>query len=537
MHLNSLSPIRLFDALLSAFAQTLVVFVFCLAQLTALAVARAGDPPAVEWTKTFGGARDDVARSVQQTSDGGYIVAAKVNGGGDAQLHLIKTNASGIVDPDDPATWERTYNGTGFGASVQQTDDDQDGERDDGFVVVSSTDTLGGGAEDVYLLKIDADGNPLWERTFGGASRDIGASVEQTSDGGFVIVGWTDSYGAGGTDIYLIKTDTEGNVSPEDPTTWETTLGGMRSDIGVTVQQTDDDADGERDDGYIIGGRTNSFGAGQDDLYLVKTDSAGNTLWDRTFGGEENDRTAKVRQAIDGGYVVVGTIRPSADAEDRIFFVKTDSEGVIDPENPETWDKTFGRDNGEYSYGDAFQETADGGYVISGATCGPEICELYIVKTDAEGSRLWEKTIYGGDVDTAGLSIQEISDGGYIVAGSVGPASVTPRDIFLLKLGTEPDGEVESFLRGDCNDDGSVDISDASCILNWLFLGGLGLGCLASANTNADSGADISDATYLLNFLFLGGPSPVAPYPDCGVGTQPTDVENCAIPPANCATS
>jgi len=91
-----------------------------------------------------------------------------------------------------------------------------------------------------------------------------------------------------------------------------------------------------------------------------------------------------------------------------------------------------------------------------------------------------------------------------------------------------------SFLRGDCNDDGNVDIADATCALNWLFAGGPAPGCSAALNTNGDAKVDITDATYLLNHLFSGGPAPVAPFPDCGPGMLPTDADTCETPPGNC---
>jgi hypothetical protein len=111
------------------------------------------------------------------------------------------------------------------------------------------------------------------------------------------------------------------------------------------------------------------------------------------------------------------------------------------------------------------------------------------------------------------------------------------QDLYPLQLGVEvSDGAGEpSFIRGDCNDDGGVDISDAVCVLNWLFLGGSAPDCAAVANSNGDAAADISDATYLLNHLFLGGPTPTAPYPSCGAGTLPADATTCASPPARCS--
>ena len=214
------------------------------------------------WDKTYGGTNNEGIPgygniSVQQTPDGGYIVAAYTNsfGAGGYDFYLIKTDAGGNV------TWTRTFGGIGteygYGNSVGQT-------ADGGYVIVGSTDSFGSGSDDVYLFKTDANGNLLWSKTYGGVNSDYGYSVQQTTTGGYIITGATSSFGSGGYDAYLIKTDPVGNLL------WSKTYGGVGVDYGYSVDKT-------TDGGYVITGYTWSFGVGGADVYLIKTDANGNS--------------------------------------------------------------------------------------------------------------------------------------------------------------------------------------------------------------------------------------------------------------------
>ena len=202
---------------------------------------------------------------------------------------LVKTDINGVEQ------WNQNFGGTGDdrGMSVRQT-------NDGGYIVCGGTtsNTAGPWDSDVYLIKTDINGVEQWQKTFGGTSNDLGSSVKQTTDGGFIICGVTESFNTlnlnGAYSVYLIKTDGNGNEL------WNKTFGGTNEERGYSVQQT-------TDGGYIISGTTLSFANGIADVYLIKTDGSGNELWNKTFGGTYEDVGVDVQQTTDGGYIITGT--------------------------------------------------------------------------------------------------------------------------------------------------------------------------------------------------------------------------------------
>ena len=309
------------------------------------------------WLRTYGGTNDDGGESVQQTTDGGFIIAGCTEsfGAGGADFYLIKTDDSGDT------LWTKTYGGTGYdyGNFVRQT-------TDGGYIVVGCTKSFGTGGYDVYLVKTNNSGDTLWTRTYGGESDEWGCSIRQTTDGGYVIAGITGSLGVDTADVYLLKTNASGD------TLWTRTYGGTGFDWGNSVQQT-------TDGGYIIAGTTSTFGAGSDDVYLVKTNAQGDTLWTRTYGGTGEDYGNSVQQTSDGGYIIAGWTESFGAGLTDVYLIKTNASG------DSLWTRTYGGTS--YDEGNSVQQTKDGGYVIAGYTTssGTGNVDVYLIKTDSLG--------------------------------------------------------------------------------------------------------------------------------------------------------
>ena len=359
------------------------------------------------FTKTFGGSGTDTGSSVCQTDDGGYIITGETwsYGAGWGDVWLIKTDGAGNEE------WNNTFGGSDSeegASSVSQT-------TDGGYIIIGGNEYAKDNF-DVLLIKTDGSGNEEWSKTFGGSDDAGGSSGTQTYDGGYIITGNIESYGAGDDDVWLIKTDASGNEE------WNKTFDDIGNESGNSVQQT-------TDGGYIITGTTWSYDWGNGDVWLIKTDCFGNEEWNKTFGSSFDESGYSVSQTDDGGYIITGYKGSYGD----VWIIKTDSFGN------EEWNNTFGGSNEDV--GRSVFQTSDGGYIITGYTYsyGAGSKDVWLIKTDSFGNEEWNKTFGGTDSDS-GSSVSQTDEGGYIITGYTRSYGAGSRDLWLIK--TDSDGNV-----------------------------------------------------------------------------------------------
>tara|TARA_B110000003_G_C16556940_1_gene498842 strand:+ start:10 stop:1224 length:1215 start_codon:yes stop_codon:yes gene_type:complete len=342
-----------------------------------------------EWT--FGGNNEDWGYSVEQTNDGGYIVA----GDSDGDIYILKTDGNGVQ------LWSQTFGGINddVGFSIQQT-------NDGGFIITGKS-SLGNGDYDVCLIKTDINGIELWSQMFSLSGVDVGKSVYQTNDGGYIVTGSTHNFN-GIFEVFVIKTDVSGNLQ------WIKNYG---TGEGESIQQT-------TDGGYIVSGNSD------EDIYILKTDTYGDTLWTNTFvEGEGNS----IQETIDGGYIITGI------SVSNVLLIKTDSTGY------EQWSQNYG--GTDTDAGKSVQQTTDGGYIVCGYTYsfGNGEADVYLIKIDVNGAEQWSQT-FGDNNEDYSNSVQQTIDGGYIIVGTKDANTTSVLDdIFLIK--TDSQGSVTSIFN------------------------------------------------------------------------------------------
>jgi hypothetical protein len=404
------------------------------------------------WVKTFGGSGGEDCYSVTTSDDGILITGYYSSNDGDFE-GMNKGNKDIFViklDRDGKVLWKKTFGGSGLdkGSSITTT-------GDGGVLITGRTSSNDGdfqgmnkGFEDIFVIKLDGNGNVLWKKTFGGTSDDRGHAITTTGDGGILITGRTESndgdfegMNKGGEDIFVIKLDRDGKVL------WKKLFGGSGVDWGTSITTTDG--------GVLITGLTTSndgdfegMNKGDWDIFVIKLDTDGKVLWKKLFGGSKEDMGQSITTTSDGG-VLITVVAHSNDGDFKgmnkgggdILVIKLDRDGKV------LWKKTFG--GSERDLGSSITTTGDGGILITGRTSSNDgdfqgmnkgFEDIFVMKLDGNGNVLWKKT-YGGSGSEDGESITTTSDGGILITGDYRSndgdfegMNKGDWDIFIMKL-------------------------------------------------------------------------------------------------------
>ena len=406
--------------------------------------------PNIDWQKVIGGSQLDEAFSIQQTSDGGYIVSGEtfstdgdvIGNHGSGDYWVVKLTNNGIV------SWKKCYGGSQYDSEpiIQQT-------VDGGYIIGGTSNSNDGDASgnhgeyDIWIIKLNSTGDLVWQKMYGGGGDEYLGSIQQTTDGGYIIFGGTESNSGnfsgnhGSSDFWLIKINGSGAVL------WQKMMGGSGYDEGKYVRQT-------TDGGYILAGYTSSNDGdisgnhGDSDAWIAKLNSTGNIEWQKCFGGTQDESSFNIHQTVDGGFIL--SVRalssdgdfPTNKGSFDAWIVKLNNNGVVE------WKKSLGGSN--YDSIDYIEQTSDGGYIGAGFSKSTDgdltglnkgEFDMWIVKLNSSGTLTWQKTIGGSSVDYA-HAIKQTNDGGYIIAGTFNtlngdiPSGHGDFDFGIVKLGT-----------------------------------------------------------------------------------------------------
>lgn len=356
----------------------------------------------IQWQKVYGGIGYDIARSIQQTADGGYIVAGETSSfGADTEVWILKLDGSGSIQ------WQNRYGGAGVDVaySIQQT-------SDGGYIAVGETTSFGAGGADAFVFKLKSDGSIDWQKSYGGTNDDRARSIQQTLDDGFIVAGETDSFGGGDLDIWVLKLDGQGAV------VWQKSYGGNDDDVANSVQQTSDG-------GYIVAGGTTPTGSTVNDVFLLRLDASGGVVWQKTYGGVNDDVAYSSQQTSDGGYIVAGRSSSFGNIFGDIWVLKIEPNGDID------WQKTYG--GNESNSANAIQQLSDGRYIVAGETSyfGAGEADVCVLKLEGNGEIGSGSALIRTSSATAtvpGFTAGSSSVAGIVTGAAANPTSASPRD-------------------------------------------------------------------------------------------------------------
>ncbi len=364
------------------------------------------NPLVATWQKAFGGAKDDVAKSVAATDDGGLVIASTSRsfGQGRTDINVMKLDSAGHK------LWSKNFGGKRkeTARAITQT-------KDGDFVVVGSTKSYGAGGYDFYIVKMDKEGNKIWEKVAGGSAKDEATAVISTKDGGILILGTTKSYGAVSYDYYAVKLDKDGTLS------WEQTAGGKEWDIATGVAEAEDGS-------FLLVGKSESFSEDSYDAYVVKLSSEGKKIWEKSFGAKKEDEINAIAKGRDGSFVLVGKTKSYKDKKGDVYII------LLDKDGKKRLVKTYG-DVGEKDRAYGVTALADGGYAITGTSRGMSYgrTDFILIMIDKDGKVL-RTNHYGGKKEEIAYAITQLKDGGIVMVGDTKTYGSGGMDIYAVRV-------------------------------------------------------------------------------------------------------
>gem|GEM_PF-1160877 len=391
-------------------------------------LASASESPTIEWSKTFGGKKYDAATHHIQTIDDGYAIIGSTSSLGPRgqNFWLVKTNRNGTID------WNKAYGGKGddFAYAIIQTDDL-------GFAIAGATTSFDTQEDfDFLLIKTNSTGDVEWYKTYGGLFDDHATALIKTTDGGYAIVGVSNT-SVNGNDFLLIKIDSKGIIE------WSKTYGGAGEEKAWSLIQI-------QGNGFVVSGSTTSYGSGSSDVWLVKTDQNGTMQWNKTFGGKGEDSAQAIIQTSDGGFAIAGETRSFGTGNYDFWLVKTDQNGTM------LWNRTFGGKDEDSAR--AVIQTTDSGYLLGGFSEQVFYYDFFLVKTDPQGYMQWNKNFSFGN-DEKAYSLIQTMDGNYSMAGP--SQSRQGYNFFMVKTNNSNMTVDNLFPVADAGDDKSVFVGES----------------------------------------------------------------------------
>jgi PKD repeat protein len=344
-------------------------------------------PPGVIWARTFGTASYDMAQSADETTDGGYVVAGRsiLQGASDEDMWLLRMSNAGDT------LWSRRYNGPPYNEAAFAVQQATDG----GFILI------GYWRGWPYFVKTDASGNMTWNRALRGECGMAWAGL-QTEDGGYIAAGQSQ-----GGHAELVR------ISATGDSLWTRFYGGGGQDVANAVLQT---VSGD----FVLAGTTASFGAGAEDMYVVKSNSTGDTIWTRTYGGASYDRAYGITQTNDGGYIIVGETNSFGNGT-KLYVVRTNADGDT------TWTRSY--PSPIFRRGTCVRQLFDGNFLVGGNSLN---IDMMLVKLNQNGDTLWTRT-YGGQSDEGLNSILQTRNGDFLLTGYTSSFGAGYYDYYVVK--------------------------------------------------------------------------------------------------------